>query len=82
MPSEFLFRTPTAWRRQVRIASSEIKSSAKNLVAVRLPIAIAREDLERGYLHTGGCPGDAEPVDKMVSALPGEVPTSNRAGWR
>lgn len=47
--------------------------SRGNLVAACLPIAIAQEGLARGYLRTGGCPGDAEPVDKMVGAVAGDT---------
>lgn len=51
-----------------------------DLVAACLPIAVAQEGLARRYLRTGGCPGDAEPVDKMVSALPGDT-VDIEAGW-
>lgn len=43
-----------------------------DLVAACLPIAVAQEGLARGYLRTGGCPGDAEPVDKIVGAVAGD----------
>jgi len=44
-----------------------------DLVAACLPIAVAQTGLARGYLRTGGCPGNAEPVDKIVGALPGDI---------
>ncbi|MBF6569370.1 MAG: conjugative transfer signal peptidase TraF [Candidatus Binataceae bacterium] len=44
-----------------------------DLVAACLPVAVAQEGLTRGYLRTGGCAGNAEPVDKIVGALPGDV---------
>jgi len=44
-----------------------------DLVAACLPIAVAQEGLARGYLRTGGCAGDAESVDKIVGALPGDI---------
>lgn len=46
--------------------------SRGNLVAACLPISVAQEGLARGYLRTGGCPGDAEPVDKIVGAVAGD----------
>ena len=30
-------------------------------------------EVARGYLRSGGCPGDAEPVDKFIGALPGDA---------
>jgi conjugative transfer signal peptidase TraF len=44
-----------------------------DLVAACLPIAIARQGLARGYLRTGACAGNAEPVGKIVGALPGDI---------
>lgn len=44
-----------------------------DLVAACLPIAAAQEGLARGYLRTGECAGDAEPVDKIVGAIPGDI---------
>jgi len=43
------------------------------LVAACLPISIAQEALARGYLQQGDCPSGAEPVAKIVGALPGDV---------
>jgi conjugative transfer signal peptidase TraF len=43
------------------------------LVAACLPAAIARTGLARGYLRQGDCPVGAEPVAKLVGALPGDV---------
>jgi conjugative transfer signal peptidase TraF len=43
------------------------------LVAACLPAAIARAGLTRGYLQAGDCPGGAEPVAKVLGALPGDV---------
>jgi len=51
-----------------------------DLVAACLPIAVAHEGLARGYLRTGGCAGDAEPVDKIVGALPGDI-VEIEPGW-
>ena len=51
-----------------------------DLVAVCLPIAIAQDGLARGYLRTGGCAGDAEPVDKMVGAVAGDT-VDIEPGW-
>jgi conjugative transfer signal peptidase TraF len=44
-----------------------------DLVAACLPIPVAQEGLARGYLHTGACPGGAEPVGKIAAALPGDI---------
>ena len=51
-----------------------------DLVAACLPIAVAQEGLARGYLRTGGCAGDAEPVDKIVGAIAGDV-VEIEPGW-
>ncbi|HUY39938.1 MAG TPA: conjugative transfer signal peptidase TraF [Candidatus Binataceae bacterium] len=51
-----------------------------DLVAACLPIAIAQVGLARGYLRTGGCAGDGEPVDKIVGALPGDL-VEIEPGW-
>jgi conjugative transfer signal peptidase TraF len=42
------------------------------LVAACLPIAVARTGLTRGYLGAGDCPAGAEPVAKMIGAMPGD----------
>ncbi len=51
-----------------------------DLVAACLPIAIAQQGLARGYVRTGSCPGDAEPVGKIIGALPGDTVQVER-GW-
>ncbi len=51
-----------------------------DLVAACLPIGIAEEGLSRGYLRTGACAGNAEPVGKIVGALPGDV-VEIEPGW-
>ncbi len=43
------------------------------LVAACVPVAIARTGLARGYLREGDCPAGAEPVAKVIGALPGDV---------
>jgi conjugative transfer signal peptidase TraF len=43
------------------------------LVAACLPAAIARTGLTRGYVREGDCPAGAEPVAKVIGALPGDV---------
>ena len=50
------------------------------LVAACLPASIAQEGLDRGYLQQGDCPSGAEPVAKIVGALPGEV-LEVQPGW-
>jgi conjugative transfer signal peptidase TraF len=42
------------------------------LVAACLPAPVARTGLARGYLHPGDCPAGAEPVGKLIGALPGD----------
>jgi len=43
------------------------------LVGACLPPYVAQEGLARGYLSKGDCPGGAEPVAKVIGALPGDV---------
>jgi conjugative transfer signal peptidase TraF len=50
------------------------------LVAVCLPPSIARQGLARGYLQPGDCPAGAEPVAKIIGALPGDV-VELESGW-
>ena len=52
------------------IAAAPVRGA---LVAACLPAAIARTGLTRGYLQAGDCPGGAEPVAKVLGALPGDV---------
>jgi conjugative transfer signal peptidase TraF len=61
-----------------RVVSGEPKRG--DLVAACLPIAIAQQGLACGYLRTGSCPGDAEPVGKIIGALPGDTVRVER-GW-
>lgn len=42
------------------------------LVEACLPNAVARYGIERGYLASGACPNDAEPVIKLVGAIAGD----------
>jgi len=44
-----------------------------DLVAACLPPEIAEAGLARGYLRTGPCPGNTEPVGKIAAALPGDT---------
>ncbi len=50
------------------------------LVNACLPASIAQEGLARGYLQQGDCPSGAEPVAKIVGALPGDV-LELQPGW-
>jgi conjugative transfer signal peptidase TraF len=50
------------------------------LVGACLPASIAQEGLARGYLQQGDCPSGAEPVAKIVAALPGDV-LEVQPGW-
>jgi conjugative transfer signal peptidase TraF len=50
------------------------------LVAACLPATTELEGLVRGYLHTGDCPGGAEPVLKVVGGLGGDQ-IEVEAGW-
>jgi conjugative transfer signal peptidase TraF len=51
-----------------------------DLVAACLPPDIAQAGLARGYLSTGPCAGDAEPVGKIAAALPGDTVAIKRGG--
>ncbi len=51
-----------------------------DLVVACLPIALAQEGLAHGYLRTGACVGNAEPVGKIVGALAGDVVVI-QPGW-
>ncbi len=61
-----------------RVVSGDFQRG--DLVAACLPVAIAQEGLARGYLRTGPCTGNAEPVGKLAAALPGDVVEIER-GW-
>jgi len=54
-----------------RVVSSEVRRG--ELVAACLPFDIAQQGLSRGYLRTGPCAGNAEPVGKIAGALPGDI---------
>jgi type IV secretory pathway protease TraF len=54
-----------------RLVSREVRRG--ELVAACLPRDIARQGLSRGYLRTGPCPGNAEPIGKIAGALPGDI---------
>jgi conjugative transfer signal peptidase TraF len=43
------------------------------LVGACLTASIAQQGLARGYLSRGDCPGAAEPIAKVVLALPGDI---------
>ncbi len=58
--------------------ATEIPVGRGALVAACLPAAIARTGLARGYLRPGDCPAGAEPVAKVIGALPGDVVTIER----
>ncbi|MGH8323941.1 MAG: S26 family signal peptidase, partial [Steroidobacteraceae bacterium] len=61
-----------------RVASASFARG--DLVAACLPPAIAQAGLARGYLHTGPCAGNAEPVGKIVGALPDDTVAIERDG--
>ena len=52
---------------------SAIPAYRGELVGACLPASIELEGLARGYLAKGDCPGGAEPVAKVIGALPGDV---------
>jgi conjugative transfer signal peptidase TraF len=58
--------------------ATDIAVGRGDLVAACLPSAIARVGLARGYLRWGDCPAGAEPVAKVIGALPGDVLTVER----
>ena len=51
-----------------------------DLVAACLPADIAQAGLIHGYLRTGPCPGNAEPVGKIAAAIPGDTIVIARRG--
>lgn len=57
-----------------------VPASRGELVAACLPAALERQGLVRGYLRRGDCPAGAEPVAKVIGALPGDVVEVER-GW-
>ncbi len=61
-----------------RVASPRIHRG--DLVAACLPVAMSQWGLKRGYLRTGPCPGNAEPVGKIAAALPGDTVVIERTG--
>lgn len=50
------------------------------LVLACLPLPSAHFGLKRGYLGAGDCVGGAEPVAKIVGALPGDI-VEIESGW-
>src|SRR5216683_6377911 len=50
------------------------------LVDACLPLETARFALERGYLHSGDCTNGAEPIAKIIGALPGDM-IDIEPGW-
>ena len=61
-----------------RVVSGNLRRG--DLVTACLPTAIAQEGLAHGYLRTGACTGNAEPVGKIVGALTGDV-VEIEPGW-
>jgi conjugative transfer signal peptidase TraF len=75
----------SAWMFQLRIMLTDSSAPAGiyqlvaaapergDLVLACLPAAIARQGLRRGYLQKGDCGSGAEPVAKVIGALPGDT---------
>jgi conjugative transfer signal peptidase TraF len=59
---------------------SAIPSGRGDLAAACLPTAVARTGRARGYLGAGDCPAGAEPVAKVIGAMPGDV-VELEPGW-
>lgn len=74
-----------AWIFQMRIMLTDSSAPAgiyrvvadrprrSELVLACLPAVIARQGLARGYLQRGDCVAGAEPVAKVIGALPGDT---------
>ena len=74
-----------AWIFQLRIMLTDSSAAAGiyhvvanrprrgDLVLACLPYAVARTGLARGYLQRGDCVTGAEPVAKVIGALPGDT---------
>lgn len=60
--------------------SSLIGFSVANWLRYACRFRSAQEGLARGYLRTGACAGNAEPVGKIVGALPGDI-VEIEPGW-
>jgi conjugative transfer signal peptidase TraF len=52
---------------------SAVPAGRGALAAACLPAAVAQTGLTRGYLQSGDCPAGAEPIAKVIGALPGDV---------
>jgi conjugative transfer signal peptidase TraF len=59
---------------------SAVPAGRGDLAAVCLPPAVARTGLTRGYLGAGDCAAGAEPVAKVIGAMPGDV-VELEPGW-
>jgi conjugative transfer signal peptidase TraF len=51
-----------------------------DLVLACLPTEVAQTGLTRGYLTEGDCPAGAEPIAKVIGAMPGDV-VELEPGW-
>jgi conjugative transfer signal peptidase TraF len=59
---------------------SAVPAGRGDLAAACLPAAVARTGLTRGYLGEGDCAAGAEPVAKVIGAMPGDV-VELEPGW-
>jgi len=59
---------------------SGIPAYRGELIGACLPASIEQEGLARGYLSKGDCQGGAEPVAKIIGALPGDA-LEVQPGW-
>jgi conjugative transfer signal peptidase TraF len=73
---------PVGLYRVVRSAGGRITPALRRGDAVVwcLPAPLVAEARRRHYLLRGGCPGDAEPMLKVLGAVPGDTVTVDRLG--
>jgi conjugative transfer signal peptidase TraF len=59
---------------------NSVPAGRGDLVLACLPTEVAQAGLMRGYLAEGDCPAGAEPIAKVIGAMPGDV-VELEPGW-